>query len=350
MHKLPLISHCCAWMLSALLFLAVSASAQELEKNIVTGGPSGTYIQIGRDIAGIMEDCGHTLNVRQSAGSIENFEAVQGKSFTQFGIVQNDLLQFLRLTSEENTDFARSIDNMRIAFPLYDEEVHLLATKEIASLSDLVGKRVAIGQPSSGTFVTASVFLNLIGIQGSLRALPIGPEEAIIKLRTGQIDAMFYVAGAPAPFFRKQLIDSDRFHLVPTDATALNAIYAPAEIPAGTYAFQSAAVPVSAVKAVLMTYEYDPNRNDYHEASCKAVSDVAHSILNRFSDLRVNGHPKWRQVDFTAIPTGWDVASCVNIGVAAGYDFSCEGRTEPVKEESDANAAFRSQICAVVDC
>ena len=40
--------------------------------NIVTGGASGTYIQIGKDIAAIAAECGVTLRVNESAGSIEN--------------------------------------------------------------------------------------------------------------------------------------------------------------------------------------------------------------------------------------------------------------------------------------
>ena len=35
--------------------LALPAAAQEVEANIVTGGPAGTYIQIGRDLAKLGE-------------------------------------------------------------------------------------------------------------------------------------------------------------------------------------------------------------------------------------------------------------------------------------------------------
>lgn len=50
------------------VFAASSAGAQEFERNIMTGGPTGTYIQIGRDIAGLGAQCGLTLNVVESAG------------------------------------------------------------------------------------------------------------------------------------------------------------------------------------------------------------------------------------------------------------------------------------------
>ncbi len=59
-----------------------------------------------------------------------------------------------------------------------------------------------------------------------------------------------------------------------------------------------------AVKAVLMTYEYQPNKNAYHRASCDAVADISHLILARFGELQQNGHPKWRQRRSRCAATG----------------------------------------------
>ncbi len=78
------------------LGLVAPAAGQEFEKNILTGGPTGTYIQFGRDIGRVAEECGMTLNVRESAGSLENFLGVRQRPFTQFGIVQSDVLEYLQ--------------------------------------------------------------------------------------------------------------------------------------------------------------------------------------------------------------------------------------------------------------
>ena len=64
-----------AWLLAG----GLPTAAQEVEANIVTGGPAGTYIQIGRDLAALGAECGLTLNVQESAGSIENMNAVRDK-------------------------------------------------------------------------------------------------------------------------------------------------------------------------------------------------------------------------------------------------------------------------------
>lgn len=325
-----------------------SANAQEFQKNILTGGPTGTYIQFGNDIADLMGACDQTLNVQQSAGSLENFLGVRKRPNTQFGIVQSDVLEYLQTYSADDPAIARAIFGVRIAFPLYNEEVHILARKDIANLSDLAGKRVAIGVQDSGTFLTASLILDLAGI-GVSETLAIGPDDSMQQLQSGDIDAFFYVAGAPTGLFANAQIDPARFHLLPISDTVLQSVYTPTQIPAGTYAFQTEDLDVVAVKAVLMTFEYNPNTNRYNRQSCTAVSDVANQILTRFDDLKANGHPKWNQVDLTDIPPGWDISACVNEGLSASYELSCAAE-QPIVQESGAISTYRERICTQIGC
>ena len=130
-----------AWSFAMLLW-AGAATAQEYESNIVTGGASGTYIQIGRDLAKIAADCGRTLNVKESAGSLENILAVRDRPRTQLGIAQSDVLEYVRTFQADDPVLARAARGVRIMFPLYDEEVHVLARSDIADLKGLAGKRV----------------------------------------------------------------------------------------------------------------------------------------------------------------------------------------------------------------
>ncbi|SMC92714.1 hypothetical protein SAMN06295998_1112 [Primorskyibacter flagellatus] len=335
---------------SLVLLLGVSsAQAQEFEKNILTGSPTGTYIQFGNDIANLMAECDQTLHVVESAGSLENFLGVRKRRATQFGIVQSDVLEYLKTYSANDPAIARAIAGVRISFPLYNEEVHLLASKGIASPANLNGKRVAVGVEDSGTFLTASLILDLLGITPA-EVHTIGPAEALEQLLADDLDGFFYVAGAPTKLFQDTRIDAERFHLVPFEDPLLQAVYVPTQIPASTYAFQTDPVPVVAVKAVLMTYEYEPRRNSYHAASCKAVSDVSNLIFTRFGDLQQNGHPKWKQVDLTDIPPGWDVSECANAGLAANYPLSCSSGGMEAVPDSEANSAYRQRICSVIGC
>jgi TRAP-type uncharacterized transport system substrate-binding protein len=130
-----------------LLFLFVMpvqaplAQAQEFQRTIMTGGPKGTYIQIGRDLANLTGQCGMKLNVSESAGSLENLVAVKTKLYTQFGIVQSDVLEYVRTYSANDQALKRSLFGMRIMFPLYNEEVHVLARTDIKNRRTLPAAR-----------------------------------------------------------------------------------------------------------------------------------------------------------------------------------------------------------------
>ncbi|MCI5074216.1 TAXI family TRAP transporter solute-binding subunit [Oricola sp.] len=310
------------------LLAAGSAGAAEFERNIMTGGPTGTYIQIGRDIAGLGAQCGLTLNVVESAGSLENFIGVRKRRNTQFGIVQSDVLEYLKTFEAGDAEVQDAVRGVRIMFPLYNEEVHVLASADIAGVKDLAGKKVAIGVKDSGTFLTASLVLDILQVKAAER-LPLNPDQALPKLLAGEIDAFFYVAGAPASLFANAEIDAERFHLLPITEAPLLATYTKATIPAGTYGFQADAVDLVAVKAVLMTYDYDPDRNAYHRESCDTVSDFSSLILSGLGTLKETGHPKWKTVDLTALPPGWQVGTCVKAGMALDYTPHCVSQPEP---------------------
>ncbi len=342
----------CHLLAPAATVLMLVSPAQSLEMNILTGGPTGTYIQFGRNIADEAAKCGMTLNVRESAGSLENFLGVRQRPVTQFGIVQSDVLEYLNTFAADDPAVARAVKGVRIAFPLYNEEIHVLAKRDITSLQDLSDKRVAIGSENSGTFLTASLIMDLAQVEPA-EARTINAGESLDALLAGEIDAFFYVAGAPTQIFQNPEIDAKRFHLLPINDPTLQAVYLPAEIPAGSYPFQPQAVEVVAVKAVLMTYEYDRRRNAYHRESCEAVAKTAHVISSRFLNLKEKGHPKWNQVDLSDLPPGWDIGACVNRGLDPNYPLVCED-TPPAAQvstpQSEANSAYRKQICATLGC
>lgn len=334
--------------LGALLVMSNTATAQEFEKNVLTGGPSGTYIQIGRNVSDIASQCGMTYTVRESAGSLENFLGVRNRPNTQFGIVQSDVLEYLRTFAADDPEIARAIFGVRIAFPLYNEEVHVLAKREITSLKDLNNRVVAVGTENSGTYLTSSLVLDLAEVRPAER-LTIDATASLAALLAGQIDAFFYVAGAPTKLFQSEDIDSSRFHLLPLKDSTLQAVYVPSQLPAGTYPFQPDAVDLVAVKAVMMTFDYTPRRNAYHRESCKAVSDLVNIVLTNFDQLQETGHPKWKNVQLNDIPPGWDISDCVNQGLDANYDLQCTPQTAAQPEqtviESEANAVYRRRIC-----
>ncbi len=347
-----------AWLRAGLMAhcLAGPVAAQEVAANIVTGPAEGTDLRIGEDLAAMAAECGVTLGVRESAGSVENMQAVRDRPATQLGIVQSDVLEYYRTFATDDPDLRRPARGVRVAFPLYDEEVHVLARRDIATLADLAGRKVATGGADGGTKVTADLILDLAQVEPAER-LPLAPDAALEALLAGEIDALFYVVGAPAALFDTERIDPAAIHLVPLTGPELTAAYTPAEIAAGTYPFVNEAVPVVVVRAVLVTFDFDPRENSYQAGSCRMLGDLGHLVLTRLDELREKGHPKWRSVDLDDVPPGWQISGCVLQGLDPAYDFTCRQRDgTTVREDAEAeagdemNALYRQRVCARLGC
>ena len=292
----------------------IGATAAEARYNIVTGGPTGTYIQIGNDLSRLLERNGRTLNVLESNGSQDNIYDVSTRAWTPLGIVQSDVLGWIQYMQDVEPELRRIAQTTRMVYPLYNEEIHILAREGIDSLRDLSGKRVATGKIGSGTNLTATLLLGSVSITLG-REVNAGGREAAEMLKRGAIDAMFYVAGYPVKLFAEEISRNDNLHLLPLTDRSLREFYSASRIPAGTYSWQPEAVPVVAVKAVLMTYEYD-RRNTYFSDACDFVGFAAWSIRENLDRLRNNGHPKWNSVDLNEEIPGWQQARCVRQGLS----------------------------------
>jgi TRAP transporter TAXI family solute receptor len=320
---------------------ALPAVSLEFEKNIMTGSSTGTYIEIGKDIAALFNTCGQTIIVNESAGSIENILGVRSRRHTQFGIVQSDVLEFLRQYATNDAAIQKSIKGVGIALPLYNEEIHVLARREISSLNDLNGKRVGVGRDRSGTNLTATLVLDAANVKPR-ESLKESAQQSMDALLSGSIDAFFYVAGAPATLFDTQDIDGSQFHLLPITQDAVLSKYTNVTLAANTYPWQRENVSIAAVKAVLMTDDYNAGRNDYHKKSCNAVSDLSHLVLKNLETLQASGHPKWSQINLFDVPPGWTVPDCVLAGMDQSYEMQCSTQTNQPQGSSNVNEYLRN--------
>jgi hypothetical protein len=318
------------------------APATGAEATIMTGKPTGTYIRFGHDVARLAKEFSVDLAVQPSAGSLENVEAVLRRLRTPFGIVQSDVLDFVASFSDD-PELRQTKNMMRMIFPLYNEEVHILAGPGIKTLADLDGRPVAVGAPNSGTLLTATLLLASAGVR--IQEVQIDTDEALAALRQGQVDAMFYVAGRPARLFVEDVTEADGFHLVPVTEPAVLDLYARSLIPAGTYRWQREEVPTVTVRAVLMTYDYS-KPNQYHREACATVGKLARVIADNLAWLQQagRGHPKWQEVNLDAKLVSWERSKCAEDGLKGpvGYNIalkqtSCEAQHNPI----------RRKLCAV---
>ncbi len=279
-----------------------AGSAKMVSMGIVTGGLKGTYYQFGLNLERLMEQDGIKLNVANSDGSVENIFAVYQRPNTQLGIVQSDVLAFVTKVQTDPVlkQIARKI---KMVFPLYNEEVHLLGRSDIPDFDNLEGKRVAIGQEGSGSYLTAKLLFEVSGIKPS-DMVTIGADEALPRLKAGKIDALFYVAGFPVKLFTEQVTAEDNLALIPIRNKNIIEFYPKTEIPAETYAWQTKNVNSVAVKSVLISY-------DFRMTNCRNVGRFADILEKNIDWLKQNGHPKWNSVDLNYPLKGWEQYDCV---------------------------------------
>jgi hypothetical protein len=287
---------------TAMLAVLVLASMSfAVEMNLMTGSEKGTYYQFGLNLQQLVKPKGIDLGVQTSSGSIENLYAVFKKPQTEIGIVQSDVLAFVSKV-QSNPTLIRIAQKTKMVFPLYNEEVHLLGKKDIADFDNLEGKRVAVGEDGSGTYLTARLLFEVSGVKPKEMVM-IGTNEALSRLKAGQIDAMFYVAGFPVKLFSEGVAESDGLALIPNTNEKVAEFYQQTKIPAGTYPWQPAEVNTVAVKAVLVSY-------DFKNIGCESVGRFSKILYENLDWLRENGHPKWKSVDPDFKLKGWEQYEC----------------------------------------
>jgi TRAP transporter TAXI family solute receptor len=288
--------------LAVFVVLALASASFAADVGLITGGEKGTYYQFGLNLQRLVKPAGINLNVYNSKGSVENIFAVYQRPATQLGIVQADVLAFV---ARVHTDpvLKRIAKKIRMVFPLYNEEVHLLARREISDFDDLTDRRVAIGREGSGTYLTARLLFKVSEVAPREMVL-IDTDEALTELKAGRIDAMFYVAGHPVKLFTENVSEADGLALIPILNKSITEFYPSAEIPASTYNWQTTPVSTVAVKAVLVSF-------DFRRADCDNVGKFAQVMSENVDWLKRNGHPKWKVVDLEYPLKGWEQYDCV---------------------------------------
>ncbi len=269
---------------------------------IVTGSTKGTYYQFGLNLSSLLKRNNISLNVSPSNGSVENIYAVYKRPNTQLGIVQADVLAFV---SKVQTDpvLKKIAKKIKMVFPLYNEEIHLIGHNDLHSFSGLQGKKVAIGKEGSGTYLTAQLLFEISGIQPSEK-VTIGTNDALHALKKGTVDAMFYVAGYPVKLLSSEITAEDNLSLLPIQDNAIINFYPQTTIPAEMYAWQREDVPTVAVKAVLISF-------NFRYANFKNVGRAGQLIYENMDWLKQHGHPKWLAVDLNYPLKGWQQYDCV---------------------------------------
>jgi len=300
---------------------AFAVQAKETpEMGIVTGPTTGTYYRFGHDIANALKHYGVDMEVKESQGSVENVRRINSTENASLGIVQSDLLGFLKRSDDQASQ--NLAEHLRVVFPFYKEEIHLFARNEIKSLADLNGKRLVVGAEGSGHWLTSMNILAMTEVKpGDLQRLE--PAEGVVAVLQNRADALIFVGGKPVKLFEnlEDLSNSDNskytgllkeVHFVPLNDPKLLKEYSATQLTSDDYAFIETPIDTVAVQAVLMSYGFEGEMTPYQKERCGAIGNVGTALREALPHLRKNGHPKWKEVSLQ-MPENhfWKVDQCV---------------------------------------
>lgn len=189
----PAVASVVAFFLAVVCLLAVvwvvrSAPPRTI---VITTGPEGSSFQRwAASYQKALAAHGVTLDIRPSAGSLDNLQRLQAPdSDVDIGFVPGGLVK--------DADFKGLVSLGSVAYqPLW---VFYRGSTAISRLSELAGKKVAVGAPGSGTRALALTLLQANGITGAPTIfVDLDAGAAATELMEGKLDAVFLM-GDSAP-------------------------------------------------------------------------------------------------------------------------------------------------------
>jgi len=233
---------------------------------IGTGGVTGVYYPTGGAISRMLNkksrQYGIKATVESTGGSVYNINAVLSGEL-EFGIAQSDR-QYQAYHGLAEWKKAGAQKDLRAVFSIHPESITLIAAARagIATVADLKGKRVNIGNPGSGQLQNAKDVLAAFGVSlDSIHPEHAKAVEAPSLLQDEKIDAFFYTVGHPNGNIKEATSGRIKVRIVPIDGAPAEALlkkypyYAPSVIPAAFYpnAENNGDIASVGVKATLVT-------------------------------------------------------------------------------------------------
>jgi uncharacterized protein len=267
---------------------------------IVSGSPStdDTYLRVANDLASVLYDKLRIVPI-VGVGGPQNIRDVISLKGVDIGLTQLSILNSFR---KSNQMLGKHDDKIVYIAKLFNEEVHLIADRDITSIEQLNGRRVNIDEVRSGTSQTMRDVFKRLNV--NIEEVNVNQKQAFQMLRAGEIAATAYLAGKSA-----KLISDMKFergiHFIPVPfPPEMSADYRPADITHDDYpelipAGQS--VHTIADDVVLIGFNWPKNTDHY-----RRVQKFVEAFFPKIDEFRKpQFHPKWREVNLVAAVKGW---------------------------------------------
>ena len=161
---------------------------------LATGEIDGAYQSFGEQYANVLRRHGILVQLKTTAGSVENLELLAADTGVHLAFVQSGLAE----------SFAAP--GVMALGSLYFEPLWLFLRDGLQAehLGDLAGARITLGPEGSGTRAIGMSLLSANGVDASnARLLDLAHADAIAALANGDVDAAFVVASPESDVIRR---------------------------------------------------------------------------------------------------------------------------------------------------
>lgn len=274
------------------------ATGKVANLGMMTGGPDDTLVQIGSDLATVINS--ETVRVLPliGKGSLQNLADLFNLRGVDLAFVAADSARF----AEANRLYPALRNRVQYIAKLCDQEIHVLAAPDVYTVADLAGRTVNVDVVGSGTAVTAPAVFE--AMHTPIKQVHDTPAVALEKLKRGDIAALVYTSAKPNRLFASIPPDAGLHLLQLPVSDALFDAYVPAKLTHADYPSLIAEgedVQTWAVPVLLTAYNWPAGTERY--ANLAAFTDL---FFSRLPDLQQPPyHAKWREVDIRATVPGW---------------------------------------------
>ena len=264
-------------------------------------GKAGTYYPIGGAIAEVLnkEIPGMSANAQSTGASVANVNML-GDGTIDLATVQNDIAYYAANGTEMFVD--KKVNGLKGVAALYPETCQFVTLRSsgIKSLSELKGRRVAVGAVGSGVEANVRQILAAYGVSyDDIDAKFLSFAEGASALKDGNVDVAVLTAGYPTASVQ-DIVAQHPVRLLPVEDEIADALiaqypfYTKTVIPAGTYVGFDEAVPSVSVMAMLVAGSTVNEELGY---------TVTKAIFSNLDRLRT-AHPVARQITRETVQTG----------------------------------------------
>jgi uncharacterized protein len=183
---------------------------------VIAAGPrEGAYFEFARQYALQLEQHGITLEVRPTAGSLENYRLLVSDPEVHLALVQGGTAPKALLRSDQGQS-----NQIEAIASLYYEPVWIFyrADEIYHDLRRLHDAKIAIGEDGSGAQSIAKILLaeNGIDLSDQSKIVPVGGKKAVQQLTDGDVDAAILVSSPTSPLIRN-LLRNEQVRLMSLD-------------------------------------------------------------------------------------------------------------------------------------